>query len=203
MERATVTMAEHEVKIKESRYDELIDTAARIFAAHGFKSTTIQDIAREMNITGAAVYYYIKSKDDLLYEIWRRAGKKLQDAVDNIVNSDVSPEEKMRLFFRSHVNLIIAEKPIFEVLILERSRLPAKGKVTLEDDERRYQETLSEIIKNLPAEKVAISEPKILAFGILAMLNGVIRWYAPEDRLSLDEIADLYFDAFMRGILKH
>jgi TetR/AcrR family transcriptional regulator, cholesterol catabolism regulator len=196
-------MAEQETKAKESRYDELVDTAARIFAVHGFKSTTIQDIAREMNITGAAVYYYIKSKDDLLYEIWRRAGQKLQNSVDNILRQDVLPEEKVRLFFRSHLKLIIREKPIFEVLILERSRLPSKGKDTLEHDERRYLETLTEIIKSLPTDKVAIAEPKILAFGILAMLNGVIRWYSPDDRLSLDEIADLYFDAFMRGILRH
>jgi AcrR family transcriptional regulator len=196
-------MAEQEIKTKESRYDELIDTAARIFAAHGFKSTTIQDIAREMNMTGAAVYYYIKSKDDLLYEIWRRAGSKLQISVDKIINLDVNPEQKIRMFFQNHLRLIIQDKPIFEVLILERSRLPSKGKDALERDERRYQETLSEIIKSLPADKMAIAEPKILAFGILATLNGVIRWYSPEDRLSLDEIADIYFEAFMRGILRH
>ncbi len=196
-------MAEPDNKAKESRYDELIDTAARIFAAHGFKSTTIQDIAREMNMTGAAVYYYIKSKDDLLYEIWRRAGSKLQGSVDRIINQNLNPEEKLRLFFRNHLTLIIRDKPIFEVLILERSRLPSKGRDALEHDERRYQETLSEIIKSLPADKVAITEPKILAFGILATLNGVIRWYSPEDRLSLDAIADIYFEAFMRGILRH
>lgn len=196
-------MAEQDNKTKESRYDELIDTAARIFAAHGFKSTTIQDIAREMNMTGAAVYYYIKSKDDLLYEIWRRAGSKLQGSIDSIVNQNLNPEEKLRLFFRHHLRLIIMDKPIFEVLILERSRLPSKGKDALEHDERRYQETLSEIIKSLPADTLAITEPKILAFGILATLNGVIRWYSPQDRLSLDEIADIYFETFMRGILRH
>lgn len=193
-------MAEQDNKTKESRYDELIDTAARIFAAHGFKSTTIQDIAREMNMTGAAVYYYIKSKDDLLYEIWRRAGSKLQGSIDNIINQNLNPEEKLKLFFRHHLRLIIMDKPIFEVLILERSRLPSKGKDALEHDERRYQETLSEIIKSLPAGTLAIAEPKILAFGILATLNGVIRWYSPQHRLSLDEIADIYFETFMRGM---
>lgn len=194
-------MAEQENLVKESRYEELVDTAARIFAANGFKSTTIQDIAREMNITGAAVYYYIKSKDDLLYEIWRRAGQKLQTSIDRIVEQDSSPEDKLRQFFQSHLHMIINEKPIFEVLILERSRLPSKSKNTLEDDERRYLETLSEILASLPKEKLSIPEPKILALGILAMLNGVIRWYSPDERLSLTQIADLYFEAIMRGIL--
>lgn len=195
-------MVAKESRTRESRYDELIDTAARIFAVHGFKDTTIQDIAREMNVTGAAIYYYIQSKDDLLYEIWRRAGQKLQAAVDHIRRKKVPPEEKIKLFFRSHLHLIIKDKPIFEVLILERSRLPKEGKDVLEHDERRYQETLSEIIKSLPAEKIAIAEPQILAFGILSMLNGVIRWYSPEERLSLDEIADLYYGAFMHGVLR-
>src|SRR5690606_15246067 len=138
---------------------------ARIFAANGYKDTTIQDIAREMKMTSAAIYYYIESKDDILYEIWRRAGQKLQSSIDEIAREKLSPEEKIRSFFRSHLDLIMQDKPIFEVLILQRSRLPAVGRKALEQDERKYLQTLTDIIQSVPSARLRFDEPKILALG--------------------------------------
>lgn len=195
-------MAGRERKSKESRYEELIDTSARIFAANGYKDTTIQDIAKEMNMTGAAIYYYIESKDDILYEIWRRAGQKLQSSIDEIAKKTLTPEEKIKSFFRSHLNLIMQDKPIFEVLILQRSRLPTVGRDALERDEKKYLQTLADIIESVPSARLRVKEPKILAFGALSMLNGVIRWYSEAERLSLNDVADLYYKTFMHGLLK-
>jgi len=185
-----------------AKYDELIEKSARIFAKSGFKTTTIQDIAREMNWTSAAIYYYVKSKDDILYEIWRRAGAKLQSTIEGIISQPLSVEEKIRLVFRSHVSVIVGDRPIFETLILQRSRIPQKGSQPLENDERKYLKTFSRLIGELPESRLRYAEPEVLALGALNMLNGVIRWYSSSGRLSLNQIADIYYDMFMTGILK-
>jgi AcrR family transcriptional regulator len=186
----------------EERFEELISSAATVFAAHGYAGTTIQAIAREMNMTGAALYYYVKSKDELLYEIWKRAGAKLQAAIDEVGSEDLTPEDKLRLVFRRHLEVIIGDKPIFEVLILQRSRLPEFGREDLEEDERRYQQSLTELIGAIPRERLRLKEPKVLALGVLALLNGVIRWYSASERLSLLELSDLYFEMFSNGALE-
>ncbi|MGO4384730.1 TetR/AcrR family transcriptional regulator [Specibacter sp. RAF43] len=186
----------------EERFEELIAAAATVFAARGYADTTIQAIAREMNMTGAALYYYVTSKDELLYEIWKRAGAKLQAAIDEVRTEDLSAEEKLKLVFQRHLEVIIRDKPIFEVLILQRSRLPEFRREYLEEDERRYQESLTELIEAIPAERMRLPDSKVLALGVLALLNGVIRWYSPSERLSLQEISELYFEMFANGALK-
>jgi TetR/AcrR family transcriptional regulator, cholesterol catabolism regulator len=186
----------------EERFEELIAAAATVFAAHGYADTTIQAIAREMNMTGAALYYYVKSKDELLYEIWKRAGAKLQAAIEEVRSEDLSAEDKLRLVFRRHLEVIIGDKPIFEVLILQRSRLPEFGREDLEEDERRYQQSLTELIEAVPREQLRLKESKVLALGVLALLNGVIRWYSASERLTLHEISDLYFELFAQGALE-
>lgn len=185
----------------EERFEELIAAAATVFAARGYADTTIHAIAREMNMTGAALYYYVKSKDELLYEIWKRAGAKLQAAIDEVRAQDLSAEVKLRLVFQRHLEVIIRDKPIFEVLILQRSRLPEFRREDLEEDERRYQKSVTELIEAIPAERMRLQEPKVLALGVLALLNGVIRWYSPAERLSLREISELYFEMFANGAL--
>lgn len=187
---------------REAKYEEIINTAAEMFAEKGFRDTTIQEIARELGMTGAAIYYYVDSKDRLLYEVWKRAGRKLQDGVDAERAGPGSPVDKLRGAFRRHLEVIISNRAIFEVLILQRSRLPEYGRENLIEDERRYVATIVDLISEIPGEQLRLKEPRILALGVIAMLNGVIRWYTPDQRLSLEELADIYFDMFASGALE-
>lgn len=186
---------------KQDRYEQLLDTAARVFAANGYAEATIQQIAAEMEMTGAAVYYYVKSKDELLYYIWKRAGARLQETLDEVMKLDVSPAEKLELAFHRHLEMIVTDKPIFEVLILQRSRLPEYGRDALVADERRYVRTLTKLLKEFPPGTLRGDNPHVLALGIIAMLNGVLRWYSPSHKMSLADIAHLYYEVFTGGAL--
>jgi AcrR family transcriptional regulator len=50
----------------EDRREQIIDTALRVFAEKGFARATNRDIARAAGITTGLIYYYFKSKEDLL-----------------------------------------------------------------------------------------------------------------------------------------
>lgn len=47
----------------------ILEVAAKLFAAHGFAGTSIRDIAEELCLTKAALYYHFSSKDELLQEL--------------------------------------------------------------------------------------------------------------------------------------
>lgn len=53
-------------KIVEDRREQIIDAAMRVFAEKGFARATNRDIAHEAGITSGLIYYYFKSKEDLL-----------------------------------------------------------------------------------------------------------------------------------------
>src|SRR5690348_8968215 len=53
-------------KVVEDRREQIIDAAMRVFAEKGFARATNRDIAREAGITTGLIYYYFKSKEDLL-----------------------------------------------------------------------------------------------------------------------------------------
>lgn len=56
----------------ERRRDQLLEVGVRLFAAQGFESTTIADIARAAGVAHGLVYHYFASKDELLNEILKR-----------------------------------------------------------------------------------------------------------------------------------
>jgi AcrR family transcriptional regulator len=56
------------LKVVEDRREQIIDAAMRVFAQKGFARATNRDVAREAGITTGLIYYYFKSKEDLLRE---------------------------------------------------------------------------------------------------------------------------------------
>ncbi|MCX6679994.1 MAG: helix-turn-helix domain containing protein [Methanothrix sp.] len=53
-------------KVPEERRRELIDTAERLFMEKGYEHTAISDIVKELNIAQGTLYYYFRSKEDIL-----------------------------------------------------------------------------------------------------------------------------------------
>src|SRR5213079_854717 len=49
--------------------NEIYEIAIRLFAERGFAGTSLQDIADALGITRPALYYYVKSKDELLAKL--------------------------------------------------------------------------------------------------------------------------------------
>lgn len=73
---------------------QILRVAGELFSQRGYFGVSMQDIANELDITKAALYYHYKSKDDLAEILLRNAvlelKKELKQAVDNsILPSDV------------------------------------------------------------------------------------------------------------------
>ncbi len=57
----------------DARWEEIIEAASAIFLKNGYEATSLQDIASAVGILKGSIYYYIKAKEDLLFEIVDRA----------------------------------------------------------------------------------------------------------------------------------
>ena len=69
--------------LNEERWQEVVDAAAKVFAEKGYRAATLRDIAAELGMLKGSLYYYIETKEDLLYELLRRvheAGGQRNDA---------------------------------------------------------------------------------------------------------------------------
>ncbi|MDR7522073.1 MAG: helix-turn-helix domain-containing protein [Armatimonadota bacterium] len=59
--------------LTEARRRQILKAALRVFAAKGYPTATIQDIARAARVAEGTIYNYFRSKDDLLAHIPRQA----------------------------------------------------------------------------------------------------------------------------------
>ena len=58
---------------REQRWDEIVEAAANVFYAKGYEGASLQDIASAVGLLKGSIYYYIDTKEDLLFELVMRA----------------------------------------------------------------------------------------------------------------------------------
>src|SRR5580658_9380050 len=83
---------------KQERKQEVIDVAARVFHEKGYGSSSIQDIADGVGILKGSLYYYIDSKEDLLYEILRGVHEEALARIETAVAAETGTLAKIRAY---------------------------------------------------------------------------------------------------------
>jgi len=93
----------------------IIDTARRMFAEHGYDATTLQQIADEMGVTKAAVYYYFRTKAEIFREIVVPEFRAMNDLLDR-VETVRSRSERVKLVITGLVDMLMAQRAALAIL---------------------------------------------------------------------------------------
>ncbi len=96
-----------------ARRNQILDAAAKVFAARGFHPTTIKDIARAAGIADGTIYTYFENKPALLLGILERMTAAARRAEDfsNVTEGD------FRVFLRAYLShpLMVPKADNFEL----------------------------------------------------------------------------------------
>ena len=61
--------------------DAVLRTAAQIFNEKGFHATSLDEVAERLQISKPTLYYYVKNKDDILFQCVNRGLEMMQQAI--------------------------------------------------------------------------------------------------------------------------
>ena len=74
----------------------ILDAAVRAFAAKGYHSCRVGDIAEEAGVAYGLVYHYFDSKDAVLESVFREMWGMMVGAINAIEEIEESPREQLR-----------------------------------------------------------------------------------------------------------
>jgi len=186
-----------------SRHQEVLDAGLRVFASKGYRGATIEDIAKELGFTSAALYYYIKSKQDLLLQGVYRPIDSLNESANEIVSLDVSSSEKLTIFIEYHIILTLERRDWLTVMLRDQSHLPESNIVELRNRDKYYRQTLIKIItEGNESGEFNVENPGICSMVILGALNWTLQWVRPDGPLDAKAVAQEIFSTILNGIAK-
>jgi AcrR family transcriptional regulator len=184
---------------KEDRLDDIIEVATRLFRERGFRATRLDDIAEELGVTRAALYYYFDGKRDVLEEVCERAMRSTEKVLRDVQALD-DPAERLRHFARVYAGNMSSDSA--RVFARDNSELRAPFRRALMTRVRAVNHG-AEAILSYGIEKGrfrADLDVRLTALGFLGMLNSLAEWFRPARDGSLDDVTDYLVDVFIDGV---
>lgn len=182
----------------EQRLDEIFQVAAAQFQARGFGATRLDDIAEALGVTRAALYYYFKSKDELV-EFVCSYNMELAESALNAAREEDGPVEQLRAFAHRYTPVLIADAAI--VTLRERGELRPAFRRRLMARAQAITVGVESIISDCIEAGLFRKDldPALAARSILGALGWCSQWYRQSDYV-LDDVVATFFDIFVRGV---
>ncbi len=180
--------------------DKLLKVAAECFNQKGFSGTSLKDVAEKLNITDAALYYYVKNKEELVNLCYVRALDLGKAALDRAIEEGTTPLEQLELFIRYQIEEVCGDDGPVAVM----SEIPA-----LEPKHRKYalkratehSKRITRIIEAGVANGTMVSpNPIATCDALLGALNWIPKWYRPDSNLTGEQISEAFAFTFTRGL---
>jgi len=186
-----------------TRLEEVLQSAANIFFAKGFHATSIEDVARDVGMLKGSLYYYIKSKEDLLFQLLLAGIEDGDSYIAQHIDPEGEPVEQLERAIRAQIDYIIEHKVPFGLFLHEFDSLSGKRQHKVISVMSRYNNRFVELVKRGQAQgKLIDGEPWLIVNGILGMCNWLYRWYDPEQISSPEQVKQVFVNMLFSGLRK-
>jgi AcrR family transcriptional regulator len=185
----------------ESRRDLIVQAAVDVFAEMGLERATLEAVGERVGLTKASLYYYVKSKEELLGHVIGHVLRAQEQAMAELTSEGMMPEERLRGFCLGHLRSLFGDPA---------GKLAAQVALSGNKDElvrsvfHEYMSGLDAIL----AEGVAAGVFRPVDLGVarnsvLSALNAVTLWYVPGGPLTVDDVGNEICDLVIGGLAAH
>lgn len=184
------------------RETEILKAAAVVFLEKGFAATSVQDIADRVGLLKGSLYYYIDSKDDLLYRIAHRVYTELVRLQAAAAAPQQPPLIRIRTFIRTHLLHSMDDLAEAAAFLGDFRAFSGERREEIIGWRDEYEEEFRALIRAGQADGSIGREvdARLVSLSAFGTMNSVHIWYRPEGRLSPGEIADALADLIIQGL---
>ncbi|HVA73649.1 MAG TPA: TetR/AcrR family transcriptional regulator [Acidimicrobiales bacterium] len=187
--------------LNDRRWQEVLDAASALFEEKGYQATTLQDVASRVQLLAPSLYYYIKTKEDLLFSVMKRAhqlGLALLDEPGEVAGADA--ETRLAAFIRQWMGGTYP--PQIRVVERDIRFLSEERQAEVLAWRDRMNHFVADIIRQGIDEGVfdESTDPTVAASTLFVVLNATPTWFREPGRVSYTELTDWYTRLFLQGM---
>lgn len=184
------------------RREQMLKTAAGVFAERGFHGASMRDIAARLGVRQAAIYYYFPSKTAILEAICREGITAFVERLGAIYAAPLPIEEKLNRAIRAHLEPLLEQRFYVHAFLYQRRELPKSVRRPLDAQAHAYEALWRAIIEEGQRDGAVAKDldPQLTMLAILGMCNTVARWSRPASEFGLDRVAGEFTRLVAHGL---
>lgn len=180
-----------------SRRDQILDTAAELFAARGFHGVSVADLGAACGISGPALYKHFPSKQAMLAEMLVSISEELLRVGEERVAQADGPRAALHSLVAWHVDFALRHRPLIVVQDRDWESLPADARERVRSLQRAYVDLWAGQLR-LTDPALDLSTARAMAHAAFGLINST-----PHSGLLADERMREVLTRMALGALDH
>jgi AcrR family transcriptional regulator len=188
----------------EKRWQQILEVSTKLFQEKGFIGTSMQDVSDAVGLLKGSLYYYIQTKEDLLFEILKGLHIDGEEIIAAVEFGTSDPLKQLRIYLKKAA--IFASNNAERLAIFHRDfdKIPEEKRSEIIMEREMYTRTVLKLIEEAKARGLT---PPALDVGVAARLisaaiSSTHAWLRPHGRLSLDVAAEEISRILVEGLVR-
>lgn len=174
--------------------------AATLFDEKGYLETSLKDISAEAKLSKGGIYHYFRSKDEILYFVLDNYMDLLLSGLQEELEKIPDDSSKIRHILFRHLKLYNTKVPEARALLIDSRNLPANYFKAIAAKEKKYAQILTDVLSDFLGGSLPKDKSKAISYTLFGMVNAIMYWYDSEGPITLDELSQISYDIFMKGV---
>jgi AcrR family transcriptional regulator len=168
----------------------VLATSVEVFNERGFDGTSIEDLARRLQISKSAIYHHVESKDALLGLALDHALTGLEEVAETVRSVNGPATDRLQMLLRDSVAVLVERLPYVTLLVRVRGNSDVERQALAR--RRRLDRLAAELVKEAVGDGDLRPDidPAVTARLLFGMVNSLTEWLKP-GRNSAAELADV------------
>jgi len=190
----------------QSRYDQklvhVLKTSAAVFAEKGYHSTSMRDISRATKMSLSGLYYYFKSKEELLFLIQDYCFSTVIEDCRRLLEGVDDPVRRLKLLIENHLNYFVNNMNEMKVLSHEANSISRDRFRQINTKKRQYVDLVMKLLDEIAREnRVDGVDIRVATFSLFGMMNWIYNWYDPRKDVDVGGLSKNITRLFLSGFL--
>ena len=192
--------------LPQSRYDQklvhVLKTSVRVFADKGYHSTSMRDISRATKMSLSGLYYYFKSKEELLFLIQDYCFTTVVEGFRELIADVNDPVARLKLLIENHLNYFVHNMSEMKVLSHEANSIRGDLFKKVNTKKRQYAGLAMTLLDEIARKhRVKGVDTRVATFSLFGMMNWIYNWYDPRKDVDVAGLAQNITRIFLGGFL--
>ncbi len=181
-------------KTEETRFQlqkgRMLRAAARCFNEKGYSGSSLKDVARILGLTDAALYYYVRNKEELVYLCYVRAAEVARESLDRAIAEGSSGLDTVVRYIRYHVDVMVGERGPIAIMSEIPSLKPVHRDEILglsREHGARFEAVLE---RGIADGSIAPCDVRMTGNAIMGALNWVPKWFHGDSGVAEKVLAE-------------
>jgi AcrR family transcriptional regulator len=171
------------------RRQELMDYAARRFAADGYHTTSVTSIVDGLGVGKGVFYWYFDSKDEALGEILADSLRSMRQAQREAIAGEHDPARRIEQGIRSSLRWLSGHRHLFALMEFARTE-ERFAPIIRQGDQQTVADALPHVSAGITAGLLRGEDPVVLTLAILGVTSHLARVLVLEQGEDPDRVAE-------------